>query len=481
MTDFAITANDARIQYTATASQTAFAYDFPIYDQSHIVVTRVRSGTTTTLVITTDYTVSGVGEAAGGTVTLTSGATEGDLITLYRDVPNTRATDYNESGDLFATTINQDFDLAVMRDQEFGRDLERSLRLSPEDTLATLNAIPSATARAGMFMTFDSSGQPSVASGASDVPVSSAMAVVVAATSLSAARTAMGLGSMATQESNAVSITGGDIAVTSLSAVSVGGSAIAGTSIVAGSMMNTPLLGASVIGVSALTAASTISTPLLGASTISSATLIGASSLRVDNLLIDGSAITIDASQGLFITGNRGGGDGRILQLVNANDTLGVLGMTILFSGTAINSSAVYFFRAGDSSDPQRMIVDGNGNVRNANGVYGTTSDHILKTGIEPAHSQMEDVKELARRMVNFDLISDLRDGTGTRQLGIVAQSAQEVSPGLVGNTRHDTHGTVKTLNTSVMLLKGFKATGEIIEAIEALEARIAALENPDG
>ena len=193
MTDFAITANDARIQYTASGGQTAFPYDFPIYDQAHIVATRVRAGVTTTLVIVTDYTVSGVGASGGGTVTLTSGATAGDIITLYRDVPATRATDYSESGDLFATTLNVDFDLGVMRDQQVVRDLARVLRLAPEDSLVTLNAIPSVSARAGAFATYDSSGQPSVAAAAADAPVGSAMMPVIAAVSLSAGRDAFGL------------------------------------------------------------------------------------------------------------------------------------------------------------------------------------------------------------------------------------------------------------------------------------------------
>lgn len=193
MTDFAITENDARIQYTATASQTVFPYDFPIFDQTHLTVTRVRSGTTTTLVLTTDYTVSGVGVQAGGNVTLTSGATASDLITIARDVPAARATDYNAAGDFFATSLNQDLDLLVMVDQQIIRDADRALRLSISDTLASFNALPSASARANGFLTFDGSGQPSIASGASDIPVSSAMVPVVQAISVSAGRDAFGV------------------------------------------------------------------------------------------------------------------------------------------------------------------------------------------------------------------------------------------------------------------------------------------------
>ncbi len=74
--------NTSRNQYTATSGQTVFAYTFEIVDKDDIVV--LKNGTT--LSEGTNYTVSNVGNDSGGNITLTSGATAGDILTLYRDI-----------------------------------------------------------------------------------------------------------------------------------------------------------------------------------------------------------------------------------------------------------------------------------------------------------------------------------------------------------------------------------------------------------
>jgi len=131
-----ITANDARIQYTASASQTAFVYDFIIFDQADIVV--VKAGSILTLGAGDDYTVSGVGAAAGGTVTLTTGATSGDKVTLYRDSTISRGSQYQVDGRLDAAPLERDLDRITTILQEQDRDLKRSIQLDVEDTLTSL-------------------------------------------------------------------------------------------------------------------------------------------------------------------------------------------------------------------------------------------------------------------------------------------------------------------------------------------------------
>lgn len=76
--------------YVAAGGATEFVYTFPIHDESWIVVT--KNGTTLTL--DTDYTVGGVGEDAGGTVTLLAGATLNDEIVLSLDIPFTQTIEY---------------------------------------------------------------------------------------------------------------------------------------------------------------------------------------------------------------------------------------------------------------------------------------------------------------------------------------------------------------------------------------------------
>ena len=79
----------------ASAAQTVFTYTFPITDASEILVYLTPAGNTPSesadlLILNTDYTVTGVNTAGGGTVVLTTaaypnGATANDMIVLKRD------------------------------------------------------------------------------------------------------------------------------------------------------------------------------------------------------------------------------------------------------------------------------------------------------------------------------------------------------------------------------------------------------------
>jgi hypothetical protein len=161
MSEIIIADNNAWVQYTATAGQTLFDYDFPIFDQDHLVVekTNVDGVTVTTLVRGTDYTVAGVGVEAGGTITLTLGATLNEIFTLYRDVPIARSTDFSTAGDFTAAAVNIEFDKIIQMMQQNERDILRTLRLNKSDTGSTSGMeLPSKSSRASKFLGFDSSG-----------------------------------------------------------------------------------------------------------------------------------------------------------------------------------------------------------------------------------------------------------------------------------------------------------------------------------
>ena len=97
---------DARqLQYTATSGQTVFIYDFKIYDDDEVVV---QSGSTT-LTLTTHYTVQDAGEDAGGTITLVTGATAGDTITITGNSMVERDTTFTQGGDFNASAINGEY------------------------------------------------------------------------------------------------------------------------------------------------------------------------------------------------------------------------------------------------------------------------------------------------------------------------------------------------------------------------------------
>ena len=149
-----------RNQYTATSGQTAFTYSFPIFEDGDL---KVYIGETLQT-LTTDYTVSGAGTDSGGTVTLTTGATLNDIVTIYRDLPVERTTDFQANGDLLAETLNDELDALTMMVQQIEYDLNsRCLRFGQFTTGIPLSEFTeNAADRANKVLAFDSSGDPNI-------------------------------------------------------------------------------------------------------------------------------------------------------------------------------------------------------------------------------------------------------------------------------------------------------------------------------
>lgn len=127
------------IRYTGNGTVDTYAYTFRIEDDDHLeVVVRNTSDTETTLVKTTDYTVTGVGAANGGNVVLVNSAQawldgDGDLKTDYilsikRVVPLTQDTDIRNN-DSFYPSIHEDaFDYLTMAIQQVNETALRSVK-----------------------------------------------------------------------------------------------------------------------------------------------------------------------------------------------------------------------------------------------------------------------------------------------------------------------------------------------------------------
>lgn len=110
-----ITALESRNEYIATSGQTTFSYTFKIFATTDLNVYITATGDTPddATDITTLYTVTGVGEAAGGTIVLNTGATLDDSVTIVSNIPDSRSTDYQDNGDFIPETVNADFDKVV--------------------------------------------------------------------------------------------------------------------------------------------------------------------------------------------------------------------------------------------------------------------------------------------------------------------------------------------------------------------------------
>lgn len=153
------------------------------------------------------------------------------------------------------------------------------------------------------------------------------------------------------------------------------------------------------------------------------------------------------------------------------------LGGSVEGFSSDLPTGATGFHFVGSVNLTRVFIVAANGNVTNTNNSYGAISDAKLKENIVDATSQWDDIKALQVRKYN------LKEGQTHTQIGLVAQEVELVSPGLVSESPdrdaegNDLGTVTKSVNYSVLYMKAVKALQEAMERIEALEAKVAALE----
>jgi len=162
----------------------------------------------------------------------------------------------------------------------------------------------------------------------------------------------------------------------------------------------------------------------------------------------------------------------------NSSNTNGTHALGLANRANANNTSS-YYLVCQEPNVANRCLIYGNGNLANANNSYGAISDIKLKENIADTASQWSDLKALQVRNYNF------KEETGQqthRQIGLIAQEAEQVSPGLVyespdRDTEGNDLGTVtKSVNYSVLYMKAVKALQEAMERIEQLETEMAAV-----
>lgn len=206
----ALSSTTNRVSYTASGSQSVYAYPFKVFSSSHLLVTvRNTNDVETTLALSTDYTVSGVGEASGGNVTLVDSNqawldSDGDLIanyviTIRRVVPLTQATDIRNQGSYYPEDIEDQFDKCVMQIQQVDNKAGNAIRLKETDDQTADMTLPVEADRASKFLAFDADGEPIASNGgiSDSIPVSSYMETLLDDTTASDAQTTLGISTFA--------------------------------------------------------------------------------------------------------------------------------------------------------------------------------------------------------------------------------------------------------------------------------------------
>lgn len=154
-----ITTTTARNDYTGAGSTGPYAYTFRIFAATDLlVVTRNTStGVETPLAYVTDYSVTGVGEGAGGTITLTSALAVGYTMAITRVVPIVQDTDLRNQGTFYPQTYENALDYLTAIDQQQEDAIERSLKVGDAIDPATFNTVIS-TVPAGSYLRVNTDG-----------------------------------------------------------------------------------------------------------------------------------------------------------------------------------------------------------------------------------------------------------------------------------------------------------------------------------
>lgn len=125
----------ARKDYTGDGGTTSFYYNFPILANTDIEV--MLNGVDK--VLSTDYTVAGMGASGGGSVTFTTAPTAGVAVTLLRKQPVSQLSVYVPNEAFPSTRIQTDLDKLDMQIQMLRERLVRGLKLQKQSLYTDLS------------------------------------------------------------------------------------------------------------------------------------------------------------------------------------------------------------------------------------------------------------------------------------------------------------------------------------------------------
>lgn len=142
-----------RIQYAADGVQTIFSYPFAIFASEDLQVSFNGAPQST------GFTIAGSGQTNGGTVTFATPPAAGTLVSLRRQLPLERITDFQEGGALAALSLNNELDYLTASIQQVASDQTLMLRYPADDAPASAE-LPGRSQRANQILGFDANGNP---------------------------------------------------------------------------------------------------------------------------------------------------------------------------------------------------------------------------------------------------------------------------------------------------------------------------------
>ena len=158
-----IATTTSRVVAQGNGATTAFSYNFLIPSSDDLVVTYTDANGISTQLASSQYSVSGLGNVGGGTVTYpVSGSpiASGTWIAIQRILPFKQLTKLTNQGNYFPQVVEGALDSLEMQIQQLAEGNTRALQFPPSDPLTVSSALPSVAQRAGMVLTFDAYGNP---------------------------------------------------------------------------------------------------------------------------------------------------------------------------------------------------------------------------------------------------------------------------------------------------------------------------------
>lgn len=117
-----------KITYTCNGTTNEFAVPFLFFADSHISVQiKTNDGQAQTLKQDDDYTLSGAGNAAGGTCVLTAAPENGAELLILRDVPYKQETRYIDGDPMPAPLLERNLDALTMMCQQLEEQCMRAV------------------------------------------------------------------------------------------------------------------------------------------------------------------------------------------------------------------------------------------------------------------------------------------------------------------------------------------------------------------
>lgn len=186
-----------RNDYVGNGATSVYAYTFKVFANTQLKVTKNVSGTETVLALTTDYTVSGVGSASGGNITLVAGnLPSGVTLTIQRNLSIVQETEFRNLGEFYPESHEDQFDRTTMIQQQEKERVDRAVKL-PDSIAASVfdTTLPTDIETADAVLAVNPTGDgfvmgPTIStiSGASASAAAAAASAAAAAASATAAQ-----------------------------------------------------------------------------------------------------------------------------------------------------------------------------------------------------------------------------------------------------------------------------------------------------